>query len=63
MSSKILSMSKKELRLKLGISATTLHRWLNKYYYDKITPLGYRKDQRILPPKVINFLVSTMDID
>jgi len=41
------ALTKKELRQTLGVSATTLNRWLNVLYYEQLKPHGYRKCQRI----------------
>ena len=46
-------MSKQELCFKYGFSLTTLASLLNDRYFDQLEPLGYRKNDKILSPKVL----------
>jgi hypothetical protein len=50
------SLTKKEVRLDLGISKTTMHNWLNIKYYDELVKVGYVKNNNILIPAVLNVL-------
>ena len=55
-------MSKSELADKAGISVDTLVRWL-KPHQQKLEALGMRPNMRVLPPKVVAFIVETFCID
>ena len=48
--------TKKELRLMLNVSQSTLHRWLNVRYIHFLIPLGYHKKQKYLTPKQFEVL-------
>ncbi len=54
--------TKKQLRILLNVSASTLKNWLNKRYYEDLVKLGYRKNDRILIPKVLKYLHEKLDI-
>ena len=56
------AMSKSELADKAGISVDTLVRWL-KPHQQKLEALGMRPNMRVLPPKVVAFIVETFCID
>lgn len=58
----ILSMTKKELRIICRISQKTLHLWLNVIYFEELQKLGYRKNQKILMPKQVEYILGKQDI-
>ena len=49
------AMSKSELAQAAGVSVDTLMRWLEE--------LGMRPGMRVLPPKVVAYIVETLCID
>jgi hypothetical protein len=49
-------VSKKELRIQSGLSATAFRYYLNVRYRDELAALGYRKTQKILSPAQYRFL-------
>ena len=51
-------MTKKELRLKLGVSAKTLQNYLNKRYYEEIKKAGYNKREHLISPAVLDILFA-----
>ena len=55
-------MSKSELALAAGISVDTLIRWLEPHRQQPET-LGMRPNMRVLPPKVVAYIVETFCID
>lgn len=54
---------KYELADKIGISKSTLRRWLNHLYYDELVSLGYKRRQKVLTAKQLNFLAAKLDFD
>jgi transcriptional regulator with XRE-family HTH domain len=56
-------LTKKELCEALGVSPSTLRRWLNEEYYGELSESGYQKKDRILKPKVMKWLCTHLDID
>ena len=58
----MMAMSKSELAQAAGISVDTLMRWL-KPYRQQLESLGMRPSMRILPPKVVAYIVETFCID
>jgi len=61
MSSKCLY--KYEVAIRIGISHTTLSRWLNVRYYNDLVKLGYYKKQKILTFKQLRYLSEKLDFD
>ena len=55
-------MSKSELAQAAGISVDTLMRWL-KPHSQQLEALGMRPGMRVLPPKVVTYIVETLCID
>ena len=55
-------MSKSELALAAGISVDTLVRWLEPHR-QQLETLGMRPNMRVLPPKVVAYIVETFCID
>ena len=51
------TLLKKQLAKRLNISPRTLYKWLNRFYYEDIVPLGYKKGGKVLNPKVVNFFI------
>ncbi len=56
-------LTKKEFAIIMGISSSTLQRWLNRMYYDELVPLGYVKEERILKPKVLAWLCNHLAVE
>ena len=52
------TLSKKQLAQKMGISRGTLQNYLNNRWYKFLMPLGYSKNQRIMSPKQIEFIIK-----
>ena len=46
-------MTKAELAEKYTISKSTLQKLLNERYFEKLKKVGYKKQMRILPTKVV----------
>ena len=55
-------MSKQQLADAAGISVDTLARWL-KPHSQQLEALGMKKNMRVLPPKVVVYIVETFCID
>ena len=55
-------MSKQQLADAAGVSVDTLMRWLNPHRHELET-LGMRPGMRVLPPKVVTYIVETLFID
>jgi transposase-like protein len=55
--------TKKELAAALGISPSTLRRWLNKKYFDHLASTGYEKTARIIHPKAMAWICTHLDIE
>ena len=55
-------MSKSELAQAAGVSVDTLMRWLSPHRQELET-LGMRPGMRVLPPKVVAYIVETLCID
>jgi hypothetical protein len=55
-------MSKTELAEKCQVSKSTIQKWLNKRYFSQLEKLGYQKNQRILLPGQVRYLVETLAI-
>lgn len=49
---------KNELAGALGLSRNTIKNYLNERYYDRISPLGYKKTDKKISPKVLDILGS-----
>lgn len=56
------SMSKKEVAQRLGISPSTLQRYLNKRYFGELEALDYRKSDRLLNPCILNYLYDKINL-
>ena len=56
------AMSKSELAMAAGISVDTLKRWLEPHR-KQLEALGMRPGMRVLPPKVVAYIVETFCID
>ncbi len=56
------TLTKKQVARLLAVSPGTLRSWLNIKYYDQIYQFGYRKTNRILTPKVLNYLAEKIDL-
>ena len=55
-------MSKSELAQAAGISVDTLKRWLEPHR-KQLVALGMQPNMRVLPPKVVAYIVETFCID
>ena len=55
-------MSKSELAQAAGVSVDTLMRWLSPHR-PQLQALGMRPGMRVLPPKVVVYIVETLCID
>jgi hypothetical protein len=55
-------ISKKELRIKSGLSATTFRQYVNVRYIAELSAMGYRKTQKILSPGQYRFLIDKLVI-
>ena len=56
------AMSKQQLADAAGVSVDTLMRWLVPHRQELET-LGMRPGMRVLPPKVVAYIVETICID
>ena len=56
------AMSKSELAQAAGVSVDTLARWL-KPHRQQLEALGMQPGMRVLPPKVVIYIVETLCID
>jgi hypothetical protein len=61
--SRIITLSKSELARLCNVSTQTIGTWCNKRYFEDLKKLGYNKNQRILLPEQLKFLIGTLDID
>jgi hypothetical protein len=57
------SLTKKELALVCRVTSKTISQWLNKRYYNDLQKIGYTKNQKVLLPRQVEFLVGKLDID
>ena len=55
-------MSKQQLADAAGVSVDTLMRWLGPHRQE-LEALGMRPGMRVLPPKVVTYIVETLCID
>lgn len=55
-------VSKKELRIKSGLSEAAFRQYLNVRYLDELAAMGYRKTQKILSPAQYHFLIHQLVI-
>lgn len=53
---------KYEVAKMLQISVKTLSIYLNTMYYSDLSVLGYKKRQKKLTPKQLNYLVEKIDL-
>jgi hypothetical protein len=58
MSSEPVVMTKKLLALKCGLSRSILGKYLNVYFIDELTEVGYSKEMRILTPAVVRKFIE-----
>ena len=56
------AMSKQQLADAAGVSVDTLMRWLVPHRQE-LEALGMRPGMRVLPPKVVAYIVETLCID
>lgn len=56
------AMSKSELADRAGVSVDTLMRWL-KPHRQQLKSLGMRTNMRVLPPRVVAYIVEVFCID
>ena len=56
------SMLKSELAREAGVSVKTLNRWC-KPYRKELTEIGWNPRMKLLPPKIVQFMVETFCID
>ena len=56
------SMLKSELAREAGVSVKTLNRWC-KPYEKKLNKMGWHRRMKLLPPKIVQFMVETFCID
>jgi len=56
------AMSKSELAQAAGVSVDTLMRWLSPHQ-QHLEALGMLPGMRVLPPKVVIYIVETLCID
>jgi predicted transcriptional regulator len=54
--------SKYQVAELLGISRTTLDYYLNKRYFVELQKIGYRKRQKHLNPKQLNYLADKIGL-
>jgi len=52
--------TKQQLAERLGISARTRAKLMNKLFYEELKKLGYQKDSIILNTKVVNFMLNEL---
>ncbi len=53
---------KNEVARSLKVSARTLRYWLNDRYFIELSKLGYKKTDKILTPKQLNYLHDKIDL-
>jgi hypothetical protein len=58
-----ISLTKKELATLCRVTSKTICIWLNYRYLDDLKKLGYTKNQKVLLPRQVEFLVGKLDID
>ena len=56
------SMLKSELARAAGVSVKTLNNWC-KPYKKQLTKMGWQPRMRLLPPKIVAFMVEKFCID
>jgi hypothetical protein len=55
-------VSKYELSILCGVSMSTLKEWMNHRYFDELKKIGYCKDQKLLLPAQVQFLIEKLII-
>ena len=55
-------MTKQQLADCAGVSQKTLVRWL-KPYSDELAAIGYVPYMRVLPPRIVKFIIDTFCIE
>ena len=53
-------LTKCELAEKCGVSVSTIREWLNIRYYPELKKMGYQKDQKILLPPQVKFIIERL---
>ncbi len=56
------AMSKQQLADRAGVSLKTLNRWLQPYR-DELAAMGYNPSMRVLPPRIVKFIIDTLCIE
>ena len=56
------AMTKQQLADSAGVSVDTLRRWLEPHR-EQLDALGMQQNMRVLPPKVVAYIVETFCID
>ena len=56
------SMLKSELAREASVSVRTLNRWC-EVYREELIAMGWRPRMKLMPPKVVAFIVETFCID
>lgn len=54
-------VNKQDLASEMGVSQRTVARYLNRYYFTRLSLVGYRKTQRLLTPHQYRELCLIMD--
>lgn len=64
MSEKVFSkcLTKYKVAELFEVSPSTLADWLNNLYFDELEKIGYRKNSKILNPKILNYLAEKLDL-
>lgn len=56
------ALTKQEVCQILKVSNTTLQYYLNNRYFEELKKIGYRKRQKKLTPKQLNYLNDKIDL-
>lgn len=56
------TLTKKQVARLLNISPGTLQTYLNRRYFKELQAIDYKKDQKILTPKQLNYLAQKIDL-
>ena len=56
------AMSKQQLADCAGVSVNTLMKWC-KPFLKELEPMGFRTNDKVLPPNIVKFLVEKFCID
>ena len=55
-------MSKSELAARAGVSLNTFSRWC-KPFREELAAMGLQPHQKVLPPRIVKYLVEKLCID